>query len=157
MNSGGIAKRGNPADGKCKDGADALTAQVCFAVEMKQKNPKILEIFKANGNTPVCEAYEQAMAETNNLNAARSAAVDCYLDAAMPDNKPSVEKIAAICKTSNGKSYYAEPVASPVKTDTNIFEEPAFNTAFKRGKKQSLYDEASFNTAFAAKAKRQGR
>ena len=66
----------------CK--ADILTSQMIYAEEMRNKNPKILDAFKADGNKDLCDKFEASFAETNNLNTARSVAVDGYLDKTMP-------------------------------------------------------------------------
>ena len=86
--------------------ADAVSAQLAFAEEMRRKNPKILATFKANGNQALCDAYERALNETNDPDAARSACVDCYLNNVAPDHKPSPKIIARMCKNIYGLSYY---------------------------------------------------
>lgn len=116
--------------------ADALLAQMLFADEMRQKNPKILETFIARGNGPMYDTYKNAQ------RAAYSSCVDLYLDNVMPDNKPSPEKIAHVCKTADGQSYYVDAKGvspEPIKQSGNV------------------YDETTFNTAFMAKAKQGGR
>lgn len=130
--------------------ADALTTQMIFANEMILKNPKIMETFKANGNEALCDAYERAYIEKHRQSAAveifssmgyleniaRSTAVDRYLTAAMPNNKPSYEMINNVCRDFKGYHYYS---------DKNRMKD-----------KINVYTEKSFNTVLAAKAK-QGR
>ena len=111
--------------------ADALLAQTLFADEMSEKNPKILETFIAKGNGPMYETFKEKQ------RAAFSACVDLFLDNVMPDNKPSAEKIAGICRTANGQSYYGDgklPKAAEVVG--NVYNEPSFNTVFAAKMKQ---------------------
>lgn len=110
--------------------ADALTAQLVFAEEMRQKNPQILETFLKNGNDPMYFAFKQTMTKTNDQNAARSAAVDCYLDAVVPDNKLGASTISLICKGFDGKGYYVAPDERAKTVSNDLFNEPAFNNAF---------------------------
>ena len=130
--------------------ADALITQMMFANEMSLKNPKIMETFRANGNEALCDAYSRAFAKEFEReaavdffvskgyleNTARSVAVDCYLTAAMPNNKPSFEMINKECRDFNGYHYYSGKNRMQEKID--------------------VYTEKSFNAVFAAKAK-QGR
>ena len=111
--------------------ADALAMQVSVAEEMREKNPKILETFIAKGNGPMYETFKEKQ------RAAFSACVDLFLDNVMPDNKPSAEKIAGICRTANGQSYYGDgklPKAAEVVG--NVYNEPSFNMAFASKMKQ---------------------
>ena len=117
--------------------ADSLATQMLFAKETQTNHPQIMEAFEKNGNKPLCDAFLKTMEETNNLNAARSAAVNCYLDAALPNNKPSLEKIAAVCKTLNGQNYYVDPKSAAEKAKTSVFNEPAVNSVFMKKMKQS--------------------
>ena len=86
--------------------ADAVSAQLLFAEEMRRKDPKIMDTFKAGGNTALCDAFDQAMIKTGNIDAARSAVVDSYLSKTAPDHKPSQETVARMCKNVYGLSYY---------------------------------------------------
>lgn len=86
--------------------ADAVSAQLAFAEEMRVKNPKILAVFKANGNESLCDAFDKTLNETNDWDAARSAAVDSYLNKVAHDRKPSSKIIARMCKNVYGLSYY---------------------------------------------------
>ena len=110
--------------------ADALAMQASFASEMSEKMPEILATFIERGNKPVYDAFKQTLDKTNNPDAARSAAVDCYLDTALKGEKPAAEKIASVCKNANGQSYY-------ISADEK--------------------KESAFNAVFAAKAKQGGR
>ena len=99
---------GDSPEAKAIRKADSLSAQIIFAEEMSQKNPKILETFKANGNEPVYNAFKKVMAETNNMNVARSAAIDCYLSTAGLNSKPWPSTVSRICKGFDGQRYYVE-------------------------------------------------
>ena len=115
--------------------ADALLAQMLFADEMYQKNPKILETFIARGNGPMYDAYKNAQ------RAAYSSCVNLYLDNVMPDKKPAPEKIASVCKDADGQSYYVDAKGEPVRPSMSV----------------NVYNETTFNMAFATKAKQGGR
>lgn len=131
--------------------ADALTTQMIFADEMILKNPKIMETFKANGNEALCDAYCRTFSKEHERQAAvgffaargylenlsRSAAVDCYLTAVLPSNKPSFEMINDVCRDFKGYHYYSDKNSMKDKID--------------------LYTEKSFNAVLAAKAKQAGR
>lgn len=116
--------------------ADALSAQLVFAEEMQQKNPQILETFLKNGNQPMYDAFKLTMAEKNNMNAARSAAVDCYLSAAMPDKKLWPSTISKICKGFDNQSYYVAPDDRAKTVSDTLYNEPAFNAVFAAKAKQ---------------------
>ena len=116
--------------------ADALSAQLVFAEEMQQKNPKILETFIKNGNQPMYDAFKLTMAEKNNVNAARSAAVDCYLNAALPDKKLWPSTISKICKGFDNQSYYVAPDERTKTVSDTLYNEPAFNAVFAARMKQ---------------------
>lgn len=120
--------------------ADALAMQVSVAEELRVNRPEILKAFIERGNQPIYDAYVKTMEKTNNPDAARSAAVDCYLNAVLKGRKPSVEKIASICKGFDGQSYYIDPKSAAAKEKgeslNNIFKEPAFNAAFMAKQKQ---------------------
>ena len=157
--------------------ADALAMQVSVAEEMREEDPKILEKFIEKGNQPVYDAFKQTLDKTNNPDAARSAAVDCYLDAALKGEKPSVEKIASVCKDAKGQSYYIDPKSVAAMAVTKVKETAETNNIFKesvathvfeaKGKQDQkantpanrlkAYDEPVFNAAFMAKAKQGGR
>ena len=115
--------------------ADALAAQAAFAEETSLKHPKILETFKKNGNGPLYNAFKSTLTETDDLNAARSAAVDCYLKAAFPKSNIASETIDKICTFR-----YAKPEERKKKTE-----------------KSTLFNEPAFNAVFAAKAQQGGR
>ena len=106
--------------------ADIWTAKLAYAEEMRQKNPQILETFKKDGYGDVLsETYEQAMAETDNPDAARSAAVDYYLNQVAPEKKFLPEAFNKICTNSDGKSYYvgSKVKSSPVNAVRKTLEE----------------------------------
>ena len=113
---------------------------VSVAEELRVNRPEILKAFIERGNQPIYDAYVKTMEKTNNPDAARSAAVDCYLNAVLKGTKPSVEKIASICKGFDGQSYYIDPKSAAAKEKgeslNNIFKEPAFNAAFMAKQKQ---------------------
>ena len=112
--------------------ADALAAQAAFAEETSLKHPKILETFKKNGNEPLYNAFKSTLTETDDLNAARSAAVDCYLKAAVPESNIAPERIGKICTFR-----YAKPEERKKKAETStLLNEPAFNTVFAAKMKQ---------------------
>ena len=116
--------------------ADALTTQLVFAEEMSQSNPKILETFIKNGNEPMYNAFKLTMAETNDVNAARSASVDCYLEAAIPDKKLWPSTISQICRGFDGTKYYVAPDEKANPVSDTLFNEPAFNAVFAVKAKQ---------------------
>ena len=116
----------------CK--ADAMVTQMLYAVEMRDKDPKIYKEFKANGNQEMCALYEQSGKETFD----RQAMIDHYLsDMKSPANikhsqqacrelnckmaalkkspigeklftrdKTAKEIMNAACKDYDGKTYY---------------------------------------------------
>lgn len=118
--------------------ADVLASQLVFAEEMQQKNPKVLETFKADGNKDLCTKFEDSFLALNNLNSARSAAIDGYLDKTMPMSEAkrlkalqawygascpktealtSKELLGKVCKGFDGKPYYNGEKATDAKFD----------------------------------------
>ena len=107
--------------------ADILSSQLVYAQEMRHKNPKILETFKENGNEGLCDKFEESFAKSKDLNKARSAAIDHYLEKMLPlsnarranmvrnwshgpgsHDKPltSKEVLGNACKGFDGQTYY---------------------------------------------------
>ena len=89
--------------------ADAVSAQLVFAEEMRRKAPNVLDVFKTGDNTALCDTFDRAMIKTGDTDAARSAVVDSYLSKVAPDRKPSREIVARMCKNIYGLSYYIPP------------------------------------------------
>jgi len=107
--------------------ADILASQLVYAEEMRNKNPEILRAFKAEGNKDLCEKFEETLTKTKNLDTARSAVVDSYLEKTLPmteskrleiiqnwkktmgahtESRSSKELFGKTCKDFDGKSYY---------------------------------------------------
>ena len=110
------------------------------------------------------DAFKQTLDKTNNPDAARSAAVDCYLDAALDGKKPSVEKVASVCKDAKGQSYYIDPKTVAAMAVTKAKETAETKTdekkeTLKESYKEpvSIFKEPAFNATLMAKMKQGGR
>ena len=152
------------ADIVCK--ADILASQLVYAEEMRQKNPKLLAEFKAEGHTDLCDKFEESFAKTNDLNSARSAVVDSYLEKEMPlkeakrldyirnrktpiglrkESHTSKELLGKICMGFDGKPYYSGSKATNNKFDIGGPQ-----------KNDSVMNSTSYN-AFLSVLKAKGR
>ena len=114
----------------CK--ADAVVTQMLYAVEMRDKDPKIYKEFRENGNQEMCALYEQTgkldrpmmidhyLSDMKSPAKVRSVQQACYeLNLEMEDltdsknadklftqDKTSKEIMNAACKDYDGKTYY---------------------------------------------------
>ena len=95
----------------CK--ADAMVTQMLYAVEMRDKDPKIYKEFRANGNQEMCALYEQSGKKTLD----RPAMIDHYLT----DMKSSANikhsqqaccelncRMAALQKSTDGAKFFTQ-------------------------------------------------
>ena len=79
----------------CK--ADAVVTQMLYAIEMRDKDPKIFEAFKQNGNHDMCAFYEQ----TGKFD--RTAMIDHYLTDMKSPTK--ISQTQQICYELNAEMY----------------------------------------------------
>lgn len=90
--------------------ADVTATQALFAYEMKDKNPKVMELFNANGYKDVSDKLEESMKESPDKDIARTKAVIQYYH--NNDRKtpwmPANSIRESVCSNFNGRTYFDE-------------------------------------------------
>lgn len=90
--------------------ADVTATQALFAYEMKDKNPKVMELFNANGYKDVSDKLEESMKESPDKDIARTKAVIQYYH--NNDRKtpwmPANTIRESVCTNFNGRTYFDE-------------------------------------------------
>ncbi|MBR4127514.1 MAG: hypothetical protein IKR09_08060 [Alphaproteobacteria bacterium] len=138
---------GKTEEDKALRKADTLATQIRFIRTVSFPDPLLKAAFKWNGNDPaLLEQYREIRCEHGEKTAC-SECIDAYLSQALPDKKPSPEKIAKICRNFDGTSYYT----AQTKTDAAEKDKPQKQDAVSKGKMKAL------NPSFIDKMKRQGR
>ena len=90
--------------------ADVTATQALFAYEMKEKNPKVMELFNANGYKDVSDKLEESMKESPDKDIARTKAVIQYYhnnDRKTPWMPAHIIR-ESVCTNFNGRTYFDE-------------------------------------------------
>ena len=90
--------------------ADVTATQALFAYEMKEKNPKVMELFNANGFKDVSDKLEESMKESPDKDIARTKAVIQYYhnnDRKTPWMPAHIIR-ESVCANFNGRTYFDE-------------------------------------------------
>ncbi|MBR1777705.1 MAG: hypothetical protein IJ752_03860 [Alphaproteobacteria bacterium] len=105
--------------------ADACAAEVTYAHEMREKNPKIWDAHQKSPYAPMSTAFEKTFKETGNVEQARSAALLTWYDLKVKNHYSDtyVDYMSAVAKELKKQKemepqYFAEDRSSKLIVDT---------------------------------------